>query len=84
MIEKKFLLIEYLSEYIKNFQSLELVFEHISTKDAVEFVIGQINKVAATITPQHMLLDRNDLLVGGLSLILLLTYTKRKRITCSL
>jgi dihydroorotase len=41
------------------------VFEHITTKEAAEFVAAASTNVAATITPQHLLLNRNDLLVGG-------------------
>jgi len=48
------------------FPDLRIVFEHISTKEAVDFVISANSKVAATITPQHMLLDRNDLLSDGI------------------
>ncbi|WP_082869142.1 amidohydrolase family protein, partial [Oleiphilus sp. HI0125] len=36
------------------------------TKEAVEFVQSTNEQVAATITPQHLLLNRNDLLVGGI------------------
>ncbi|TQV73016.1 dihydroorotase [Aliikangiella marina] len=50
----------------ENFQGLRIVFEHITTKDAAEFVFSQGDNVAATITPQHLLLNRNDLLVGGI------------------
>ena len=39
--------------------------EHITTKQAVDFVSQASDNVAATITPQHLLLNRNDLLVGG-------------------
>jgi dihydroorotase len=51
---------------VENFPTLKVVFEHITTKDAVEFVRAASNNVAATITPQHLLLNRNDLLVGGI------------------
>ncbi len=44
---------------------LKLVLEHITTADAVDFVLSQGDNVAATITPQHLLMNRNDLLVGG-------------------
>ncbi len=44
---------------------LKLVLEHITTADAVEFVNEAGPNVAATITPQHLLMNRNDLLVGG-------------------
>jgi len=48
-----------------SFPTLKIVFEHITTKDAVDFVTEAAANVAATITPQHLLLNRNDLLVGG-------------------
>lgn len=44
---------------------LKIVLEHITTKDAVDFVLGANKQVAATITPQHLLMNRNHLLVGG-------------------
>lgn len=44
---------------------LKVVFEHITTADAVAFVTEASDNVAATITPQHLMLNRNDLLVGG-------------------
>ncbi|WP_404401309.1 dihydroorotase [Idiomarina seosinensis] len=47
------------------FPALSLVLEHITTGDAVDFVSQANDKVAATITPQHLLMNRNDLLVGG-------------------
>lgn len=55
----------YLSQIVSRFTSLKVVFEHITTGDAVEFVNSSSMNVAATITPQHLLLNRNDLLVGG-------------------
>lgn len=48
-----------------SFPTLKIVFEHITTQDAAEFVLAASDNVAATITPQHLLLNRNDLLVGG-------------------
>ena len=63
---EKMFIDKYLARICKNFPSLKLVFEHISTKDAVEFVINSSSKVAATITPQHAMLSRNDLLSGGI------------------
>lgn len=50
----------------ERFPQLKVVFEHITTKDAAQFVEASSDKVAATITPQHLLLNRNDLLVGGI------------------
>lgn len=45
---------------------LKIILEHITTKDAVDFVLSGNNNVAATITPQHLLMNRNDMLVGGI------------------
>jgi dihydroorotase len=45
---------------------LRIVFEHVTTRSAVEFVRGARAGVAATITPQHLLLNRNALFAGGL------------------
>ena len=49
----------------EQFPDLKVVFEHITTGDAAQFVTGASDNVAATITPQHLILNRNDLLVGG-------------------
>ena len=43
-----------------------MVFEHITTNDAVEFVKSQHQNVAATITVHHLLYNRNDMLAGGM------------------
>jgi dihydroorotase len=43
-----------------------LVLEHITTSEAAHFVLEQDRNVAATITPQHLLFNRNDMLVGGI------------------
>jgi len=48
----------------RQFPGLKIVFEHITTKDAVDFVLESNDKIAATITPQHLLLNRNAMLVG--------------------
>lgn len=57
---------QFLNEIVTTFPSLKVVFEHITTKDAVDFVLASSSNVGATITPQHLLLNRNDLLVGGI------------------
>ncbi|WP_026376723.1 dihydroorotase [Aestuariibacter salexigens] len=57
---------KYLQKIVSTFTDLRVVFEHITTKDAVDFVVASSDNVAATITPQHLLLNRNDLLVGGI------------------
>ncbi len=54
-------------EPIRNrFPELKIVFEHITTSDAADFVLQSGDNLAATITPQHLLYNRNDLLVGGI------------------
>ncbi|MFT7671073.1 MAG: dihydroorotase [Planctomycetota bacterium] len=55
-----------LKPLLERFPRLRVVFEHITTLQAAEFVEGARDGVAATITPQHLLMNRNDLLVGGL------------------
>ncbi len=54
-----------LQPLLQDFPALKVVFEHITTADAARFVAEADNRVAATITPHHLLLNRNDLLVGG-------------------
>ena len=48
------------------YPGLRVVFEHVTTRTAVEFVRAAPPNVAATITAHHLLLNRNDLLAGGL------------------
>lgn len=62
--EKRFI-DDVMSLLVENFPKLKVVFEHITTADAADFVIAQPANVAATITPQHLLYNRNHLLVGG-------------------
>nr|WP_283107950.1 dihydroorotase [Shewanella basaltis] len=62
---EKLFIDRYLSRIVAAIPQLKVVFEHITTKEAAEFVAGASANVAATITPQHLLLNRNDLLVGG-------------------
>ncbi len=49
-----------------DFPDLKIVFEHITTEEAVHFVKSASSNVAATITPQHLLYNRNAILAGGL------------------
>ena len=49
----------------EKFPNLKIVFEHITTANAADFVLAGTDTIAATITPQHLLMNRNDLLVGG-------------------
>jgi dihydroorotase len=55
-----------LQPLLKDFPELKVVFEHITTADAAVFVAEAEDRIAATITPHHLLLNRNDLLVGGI------------------
>ncbi len=55
-----------LSPLIADLPALKVVFEHITTQDAVRFVESAPANVAATITPQHLHLNRNAMLVGGM------------------
>jgi dihydroorotase len=55
-----------LAPLVRRFPQLKVVFEHVTTADAVEFVRAQAATVAATITPHHLLLNRNALFEGGL------------------
>lgn len=57
---------EYLKPLVTNFPKLRIVLEHISTQAAVDFVTQAPATVAATITPHHLLYNRNRLLAGGL------------------
>lgn len=45
---------------------LKVVMEHITTKHGADYVLSQTDNLAATITPQHLLLNRNHMLVGGI------------------
>ncbi len=56
---------EQLEPLVQRFPGLKVVLEHVSTREAVEFVTQSGDRVAATITPQHLMFNRNDMLVGG-------------------
>lgn len=50
----------------QRFPGLRIVFEHITTRDAVEFVRAASENIAATVTVHHLLLNRNALFSGGI------------------
>jgi dihydroorotase len=50
---------------VERFPALRIIFEHITTSDAVQFVKEASQNVAATVTAHHLLYNRNHLLVGG-------------------
>ena len=56
----------WLAPAVERFAGLRLVFEHITTELAAEYVRGAPARVGATITPQHLLVNRNALFEGGL------------------
>jgi dihydroorotase len=55
-----------LDRVVKDFPGLKIVFEHITTKDAVDYVHGCKDNIGATITPHHLLANRNHMFVGGI------------------
>ena len=55
-----------LAPLLSNFPALKMVLEHITTKQAAQFVADAPANLAATITPQHLHLNRNALFKGGL------------------
>lgn len=55
-----------LAKIVAEFPRLRVVFEHVTTRAAVEFVQTSRAGVAATITPQHLLLNRNAIFQGGI------------------
>lgn len=55
-----------LAPLVERHPDLKVVFEHITTAEAADFVAGASANVAATITAHHLLLNRNDMLVGGI------------------
>ncbi len=57
---------EVLAPLTERHPRLRVVFEHITTKAAVQFVLGARSGIAATVTPQHLLLNRNALFAGGI------------------
>ena len=50
----------------KDFPGLRIVFEHVTTRQAVDFVLSAPPTIAATITPHHLMLNRNAMFDGGL------------------
>jgi len=55
-----------LSRIVRDFPQLRIVLEHITTEEAVRFVVHSHRNVRATITPQHLVINRNSLFAGGL------------------
>lgn len=55
-----------LTDIAANFPGLRIVVEHLTTTEAVQFVQNADANIAATITPQHLLFNRNAILAGGI------------------
>jgi dihydroorotase len=51
---------------VDDFPELKIVLEHITTSDAVDFVTANAPNVGATVTPQHLIINRNAIFAGGL------------------
>ncbi len=56
----------HLSAVVARFPGLRIVLEHVTSEAGVQFVAAQGPRVAATLTPQHLLMNRNEMLAGGL------------------
>ena len=55
-----------LARILRDFPELRVVLEHVTTREAAEFIAAAPAHVGATITPQHLLYSRNALLAGGI------------------
>jgi dihydroorotase len=55
-----------LNNLVARFPKLKIIFEHVTTREAVQYVLSARAGIGATITPQHLLLNRNALFQGGL------------------
>jgi len=55
-----------LTRLLDDFPDLKIVLEHITTAEAVDFILGASANVAATITPHHLVINRNAMFEGGL------------------
>ena len=51
---------------VGDFPALKIVFEHITTAEAADFVLAAGPNIAATVTPQHLVINRNAMFAGGL------------------
>lgn len=67
IFDREAIFIEQVLSPLRNcFPTLKIVLEHITTAVAVDFVLAANNNTAATITPHHLLFERNQLLAGGI------------------
>jgi dihydroorotase len=55
-----------LEPLLADFPRLKVVFEHVTTREAVEFVMARAPLLAATVTPHHLMINRNAMFAGGI------------------
>lgn len=55
-----------LAQITRDFPALKIVVEHITTREAADFVFAADSNVAATVTPQHLLYNRSSIFTGGI------------------
>jgi dihydroorotase len=55
-----------LTPLVRDFPALKIVLEHITTREAADFVAGSGAQIGATITPQHLAINRNAIFDGGI------------------
>lgn len=55
-----------LTQIVHNFPGLKIVLEHITTQDAVDFILETPKNIGATITPHHLMYNRNKIFQGGI------------------
>ncbi len=55
-----------LSKLVRDMPGLKIVFEHITTSEAADFVVENSDNIAATITPQHLHINRSAIFAGGI------------------
>ncbi|WBO22224.1 dihydroorotase [Sphingomonas abietis] len=55
-----------LAPLVRDYPALKIVLEHITTAEAADFVMGAGPQIAATVTPQHMIINRNAIFDGGI------------------
>lgn len=63
---EKYFIDEVLVPTLRRFPSLRIVMEHVTTEEGVEVVRAHPGRLGATITPQHLIYDRNALFEGGI------------------
>ncbi|VAW71958.1 Dihydroorotase [hydrothermal vent metagenome] len=63
---EKIFIDKHLAPLVDHFPALRIVLEHVTTAEGVQFVDDSTTKIAATVTAHHLLINRNELFVGGI------------------